>query len=202
MNKHNNKWIHGEVNLVLPRPRIGFMKEVGIYYLHLVLDKNVGEEIVLIIYDPTDFIHDLRALKPFHFVTSSLAVNTSFGPVYSFLFWVADPKDPSKSFALFDKPVDISKPQLIEPWVQLANQTHLHLLLVGENYEVEGFYEFENIFGFDEAVEIISMLDSTRVIDFEKAEQEYFRDYSLLQLYEMAKGGLRAGEETTNRFNY
>jgi hypothetical protein len=201
MSKHNNKWIHGERNFVMPRPRQGFMEEVGIYYLHLILDKNIGEEIVLIIYDPTDFIHDLAALKPFHFFSSSVAVNTSFGPVYSFIFWVTYPQDTEKSFAIFDKPVDLSKPQLIEPWIKLANQTHLHLLLVDKNYETQGFYEFENDFGFDEAVETISLLDKTRVKDNNKAEQEYFKDYSLPQLYEMVKDGERADDSIIGRFN-
>ncbi|MBX7107585.1 MAG: hypothetical protein K1X61_02955 [Chitinophagales bacterium] len=187
MSKHNNKWIHGVTNLVMPPPPKGFMEVVGIYYLSLVLDKNVGEEVVLIIFDPTDFIHDLRAVEPFRFLTSSVAVNTNFGPVYSFIFWVAQANDVNQSFVIFDKPLDISRPTMIEPWRKLANQTHLHLLLVSKNYEVEGFYEFENNFGFDEAVDTISQLDATRVKDFAKAEQEYFNDYALEDLYKMVK---------------
>jgi len=171
----------------MPPPPKGFMEGVTIYYLSLTLDKNVGEEVVLIIFDPTDFIHDLRAVVPFRFFTSSFAVNTNFGPVYSFIFWVAQANDVSKSFAIFDKPLNISRPPLIEPWRKLANQTHLHLLLVDKNYEVEGFYEFENNFSFDEAVEIISQLDASRIIDYNKAEQEYFNEYSLKQLCETVK---------------
>ena len=50
---------------------------------------------------------------------------------------------------------------------------------------MEGFYEFENNFGFDEAVETILQLDASRV-DYNKAEQEYFND-SLVELYAAVK---------------
>jgi hypothetical protein len=99
----------------------------------------------------------------------------------------AQVKDENKSFAIYDKPLDISRPTMVEPWRKLANQTHLRLLLLNENYEVEGFYEFENDFGFDEAVECISLLVASRVIDLAKAEEKYFNDYVLLDLYEMVK---------------
>lgn len=186
MSKHNNKWVHGVTNLVMPPPPSGFMQQHGIYYLSVTLDINVGEEVVLIIYDPTDFIHDLRAVVPFRFYMSSMAVNTNFGPVFSFLFWVCQPHDETKSFAIYDKPIDISKPHMLQSWSRLANQSHVHLLLVGENYEVEGFYEFENTYSFGEALETISELDASRVKDFNKAEQEYFNDFSLEYLYELA----------------
>jgi hypothetical protein len=187
MIQHTNKWMHGETNLVMPQLPTGFMLQTGIYYLTLILDKAVGEEVVLIIYDPTDFIYDLKEVVPFRFHIASIAVNTSFGSVYSFIFWVSQPNDDNKSFAIFDKPINISNPQSIYPWIQLSKQTHVHLLLVGANHEVEGFYEFENDFGFDEAVESMSMLSSKKVIDFVKAEQEYFDSYSLQQLYDMVK---------------
>lgn len=163
------------------------MEQMGMYYLTLVLDKDVGEEVVLIIYDPTDFIYDLKEVVPFRFNTASLAINTSFGIVFSFIFWISQPNDDDKSFAIYDKPIDVSRQQLIYPWVQLSNQTHLHLLLVGANHEVEGFYEFENSIIFAEAVENISMLSSKKIIDFAKAKQEYFDSYSLEQLFELVK---------------
>jgi hypothetical protein len=185
--KNYNQWAHGKTHLVLPPMPDGFMQSSGIYYLTCTLDPAVGEEVILLIYDPTDFIYQLKDVKPFRFFASSLAVNTSFGPVYSFLFWVSQPHDIHKSFTVLDKPVDISRPSLIDPWKRLANQSHVHLLLVGANYQVEGFFEFENTFGFDDAVDTISQLDALRVIDFEKAEQEYFNSYSLEALYDFVK---------------
>ncbi len=187
MNKHNNKWIHGTTNLVMPELPTGFMQNSGIFYLTLVLDKNVGDEVVLIIFDSTDFIFELSAVVPFRFYISSVAINTSYGPIFSFIFYVTNPRDERKAFAVFDKPIDISKPQSFEPWIKLSGQTHLHLLLLDKNYEVQGFYEFENGSVFNEALEIISQLDAGRIIDFLKAEQEYLNNYSLLDLYAMVE---------------
>lgn len=192
MTRHNNKWIHGTTNLVMPPTPSGFMSQAGIYYLSLVLDKSVGEEIVLIIFDPTDFIYQLSNLVPFNFYMSGMAINTSFGPVVSFIFWITQPKDKSNSFAIYDKPIDISQPLHIQPWQTIAKQTHLHLLLLDKNRVISGFYEFDNVFGIEDAVEMISQLDSTRVRDFGKAKQEYFDKYSLKQLYEMIKGNLNS----------
>jgi len=180
MMKHNNKWIHGTTNLVMPELPAGFMHNAGIFYLTLVLDKSVGDEVVLIIFDPTDFIFKLSAVVPFRFYTSSVAI-------FSFIFYVTNPGDERKAFAVYDKPIDISKPQSFEPWIKLAGQTHLHLLLLDKNYEVQGFYEFENSSVFNEALEIITQLDAGRIIDFKKAEQEYFNNYSLPNLYALVR---------------
>jgi hypothetical protein len=187
MNKQNNKWIHGNTNLVLPKLPIGFMNNYGIYYLTLTLDKNVGEEVVLVIYDQTDFIYELRDLKPFNFYMNSVLVKTNYGHVFSFIFWVTQPKNEKEAFAVFDKPVDISIQQQIHPWQKIANQTHLHLLLVNKGHEVVGFYEFDNLFGIEKAVDAILSLDATRNYDFEKAEKEYFENYGLEQLYDAVK---------------
>lgn len=187
MMKHNNKWIHGITNLAMPELPVGFMQNAGIFYLPLVLDKNVGDEVVLIIFDPTDFIFELSAVKPFRFYTNCVAINTSYGPIFSFIFYVTNPSDERKAFAVYDKPIDISKPESIEPWIKLAGQTHLHLVLLDKNYEVQGFYEFENEFDFNDPFEMISQIDSGRIIDFRKAQQEYFNNYSLPDLYTMVE---------------
>ena len=171
----------------MPELSADFMQNAGIFYLYLILDKNVGEEVVLIIFDPTDFIFELSAVKPFQFYTSCVAINTSYGPIFSFIFYVTNPMDERKAFSIYDKPIDISKPQSFEPWIKLAGQTHLHLLLLDKNYEVQGFYEFENVSVFNEAIEMILQLDAKRMIDFLKAEQEYFNNYSLPDLYAMVK---------------
>lgn len=187
MNKHNNKWIHGTTNLVMPELPAGFMLDAGVFYLPIILDKDVGEEIILIIFDPTDFIFELSAVVPFQFYKSCVAINTSYGPIFSFIFYVTNPSDEKKAFAIYDKPINISKPESIKPWIKLAGQTHLHLLLLDKNHEVQGFYEFENDSAFDEPLEMISLMDAGRIIDFPKAEQEYFNNYSLPDLFAMVR---------------
>ena len=185
----NNKWRQGHTHFALPEIPDSFMNSAGIYYLHATLDTMVGEEIVLIIYDPTDFIMELAELTPFNFQTGSVAVNTSYGPMFAFLFWVTHPLDERRIFAGFDKPVDISNPASIEPWMQLQRQTHLHLLLVDANYEVQGFYEFENFSSFDEGVKIISQLDPSTIVSQDNARREYFSNYGIAELIEISRTG-------------
>jgi hypothetical protein len=187
MAKTNNKWRHGRTHFGLPPMPPGFMRSAGVFYLTVTLDPEVGEEVVIVIFDPTDFIYQLAELIPFRFYTGSLAVNTSYGPVFIFLFWVTDPTDDSKVFAGFDKPVDISRRLLIEPWVKLRDQTHLHLFLVDANHEVQGFYEFENVYGFDEAIDVIGQLDARTVLNFDAAQREYFQDYNVPELIDMVR---------------
>ncbi len=185
---HNNKWKHGLVNLELPPIQEGFMTKPGIYYLNLTIDASIGEEVALVIYDPTDFIHELKTVNPFRFYMSSFFVNTNFGPIFSFLFWVSQQNNENLPFCIFDKPLNISKPESFESLYSLANQTHVHLFLAGENYKVEGFYEFDNIYSFDKALGTISHLDASKVIDYKKAEKEYFNEFSLPSLFNIIKG--------------
>jgi len=182
----NNKWKLGDVQFVLPELPDDFMVQDGIYYLRLVFDQSVGEEVTLIIYDTTDFIEELSRLKPFDFYCSGIAVETAHGPLLTLLFSVLDPNDTNSAFAIYDKPVDVSKPQLIEPWLQLAGQSHLHLLLAGKNHEIKGFFEFENNFGFESIAEIVKAIKPDITQEYSKAEQDYFDKYSLEYLYEVA----------------
>ncbi|MBS1553087.1 MAG: hypothetical protein JST15_13560 [Bacteroidetes bacterium] len=183
----NNKWTHRDAGLVLPPPPDNFMHNSGIYYLSVALDEKVGEEVVLIIYDDSDFNNKLVNVKPFRFVMSSIAVNTNYGPVGVFIFSVENPLDKNIPFALYDKPVNIANYNMIKPWLELANQTHIHLLLVNKKYDVVGFYEFENTYNFEEAIDVFMQLKPENVVDFEKATEEYFRDFSLEYLTELIK---------------
>ncbi|MGI8732803.1 MAG: hypothetical protein ACR2LM_05815 [Pyrinomonadaceae bacterium] len=63
---------------------------------YLVLDPEVGNEVVLILRDGTDFMNKLKATKPFRlFVKTGFAKN-QFGPLGCLLFWVQDPATPTE----------------------------------------------------------------------------------------------------------
>ncbi|MBS4058094.1 MAG: hypothetical protein KGZ82_12300 [Bacteroidales bacterium] len=186
MSKLYNKWLHGKRNFVMPSIPSGFMRKAGIYYLTLVLDKEVGEEVVLIIFDPTTFIYELGNVNPFSFHMCHLVVKTNFGPVFSFLFWVDNPKNPFTAFSIYDKPIILPNPESIKPWEILANQTHIHLILLDKYYETVKLFEFYNNFGVVDSVETMKMIEPEWVIDMEQAQQEYFETYGLLDLYNNA----------------
>lgn len=75
----------------------------------------------------------------------------------------------------------------MKPWLELSNQTHIHIILVNKKYEVIGFYEFENTYSFETAIDTFMQLNPELVIDFKKALEEYNRAYSLESLYELIK---------------
>jgi hypothetical protein len=77
----------------------------------------------------------------------------------------------------------------MKPWLELANQTHIHLILVNKKYEVIGFYEYENIYNFENSIDTFMKLNPEQVKDFNKALEEYNKTYSLEYLYKLIKKG-------------
>jgi len=53
--------------------------------------------------------------------------------------------------------------------------------------ETVGFYEFDNVLGIEESVNTILQLETSNVMDYISAEQEYFNKYSLEDLFEKTK---------------
>ena len=186
MNKKNNKWPEEVSHFVVPQTPPGFFTNPGIYHLQIKAFEEVGYETLLILYDDTDFINEIAAVQPFQFELSPFAVNTTYGPIAGFLFWVVSPSNRNEPFCLFDKPIDISKAYSLEPWKELAGQTHLHLLLLNKQQEIVDLFEFPNSFTFDEAIEIFQNLDKNRIVNYDMAENEYFDRYPLRYLYEVA----------------
>jgi len=144
-----NKWSLGKVQLEMPPLPDDFMKLHGLNSLHTILDKNVGTEVVLVIYDDTDYIYNLQKVNPFNFNVGTLVIETPYGPVGAFIFYIEDPGFKDKSIAIFEKPVNIANYNQMKPWLELANQTHVHIILVNKKYEVIGFYEFGNTYNFE-----------------------------------------------------
>ena len=187
MGKLENKWTDDKIKLVLPPISLGFMKKSGLFYMNLVLDEKVGNEVVLIIFDDTDFVYEMRDLKPFQFYVNSVSITTSYGPIISFLFYVTNPADESVIFSAYDKPIDITNEELIKHWVELSNQTHIHLLIVDRRKEVVGFFEFENNFKIEKSIERIYGINRSSMINFDRALEEYFNDYDLKGLVDLAR---------------
>lgn len=185
----NNKWTLGKVKLLMPPIPENFMKEAGLYCLHTTINKKIGTEVVIVLYEDTDFIYELKKAEPFKFSMSSLAIKTSFGPVGVFIFYFEDSKKNNESIAIFDKPLNIANYNHMKPWLELANQTHIHLILVNKKYEVIGFYEYENIYNFENSIDTFMKLNPEQVKDFNKALEEYNKTYSLEYLYKLIKKG-------------
>jgi hypothetical protein len=187
----NNKWTLGNVELIMPPMPEDFMKQPGMYCLHTTFDKRIGKEVVVVLYEDTEYINELKKIKLFKFNMSSLTINTSYGPVGVFIFYFDDPLQKDKSIAIFEKPVNIADYNHLKPWLELADQTHIHVILVNKLYEVIGFYEYENTYNFEKAIDIFMKLNPELVSDFNKALEEYNKDYSLEYLYQLLKKNIK-----------
>ena len=82
--------------------------------------------------------------------------------------------------------INPAEPQHVNTWRRLANQTHWHLTLIGADNEVADFFEFENDFDLDIALD--TMLDTCRgmhVTDFMAAKNEFWKSFTVDDLYKM-----------------
>jgi hypothetical protein len=183
---HNNKWQQGLAHFEIPTIQLSFLVSDGIYITPLVRDETIGEEMILIIFDQTDFIYELSNVIPFRFYIAGLGLNTSYGPLLSLFFYIKDPHNERVSFAIYDKPIDISNQIHIQPWVTIAKQSHIHLILIDKNYKIVNLFEFKNDFNIHKTLSCIPDLGPESVIDFNQAMQEYFNEYNLPDLFNLA----------------
>ncbi|MEA3209315.1 MAG: hypothetical protein QOE70_2372 [Chthoniobacter sp.] len=116
------------------------------------------------------------------------------------LFYVPNPDTPGGlPFASMECHLNPSDPEQVALWRQLANQTHWHLTLLGAGNRVHKFFEFENNYGLESALE--TMAPACRgmpVIDFMAAKQEFWDTYTMDDLYQMASEPSESTKRTMN----
>lgn len=182
---HSNKWNWNGLqleNISIPQR---YLSQPGIFYHTINVDESVGPEIALFIYDPTEFIYDIENVNPFRFNIKSLAIRTSYGPICTLLFFIDDPIIPNYPFVLYDKPVDLTNNQMLEPYYALGNQEYVHLILLDVNLDIIRLIEFENTFELSESFDFLRSINLNPQIDFGKACEEYYSRYTLRDLYLM-----------------
>jgi len=182
----NNKWDLGNVQLVLPELPEEVSCIEGILPWNLALDPKIGTETVLLLFDRTPFIYELKKVNPFILDLKSGLENTSHGPVGYFLFFIPDPNNPDQPFMSIDCYVDPFNPAHLLIWGDLARQTHWHLILVGDGNQVVGFYEFNNLYNLE--IRLSEMVSDCRNMDrqsFDMAKLEFQSKYSVDDLFSM-----------------
>jgi hypothetical protein len=158
----------------------------GILPLQVVLDPDVGSEVVLLWIDRTPFVHELQRIAPFDLILKTGVANTSHGPLIFLLFWVPDPVNPDQPFAVAEAHANPFNSQHITTWRDLARQSHWHLFLVGAGDEQAGFFEFENTFSLVEALnQVERACQGMPHDDFNLAKAEFCEKYSIEDLFQM-----------------
>jgi hypothetical protein len=171
-------------NFVLPSATSGMRFETAI------LDPDIGPETVLILTDITPFAYELKRRQPFEVHLTSGAAQTSLGPVL-FLFWWMPPFIDGKPFALYEHILNPTHTGTLAGLRQTAEQTHLHLLLVGPGGKLLDLYKFENVFDLGKVVSICEWACREYPgMNFSAAKQEYDDTYDMMEL--LADGLSRA----------
>lgn len=141
----NNQWSIGKTKWArLPLPEHVFQQACVIPF-PAMLDPHIGTETILCIIDPTDFIHELSAVKPFQLFISMGLIKTNYGPVVYVLYHVPNPNSP-EPVVILEQTLNPFDAKMLAPYHDLARQSHWHVFLVdGAGNEVSWF-EFENNF--------------------------------------------------------
>ena len=152
-----------------------------------VLDPETGPETILILTDTTPFAYDLARRRPFELRLTSGAVRTGFVPG----FFGHAPNTNGKPFALYEHILNPTHTGTLSGLQQAAEQTHLHLVLVGPGSELLDVYEFENVFDIGNLVPICEWAcREYPEMDFTAANQEYNDTCDMMELFH--KGLARA----------
>jgi hypothetical protein len=159
----------------------------GIVPMPVIIDLTVGEEVALYWLDPTPFVHELATVRPFQLFMHGGLFRSAHGPLMWQLFYVPNPKPKPQPFASVECHINPCDPNQMGMWRRLANQTHWHLALLGAGNKVADFFEFENVFGLDDALDTMDKAcRGMRITNFMAAKQEFWDRFTMDDLYGMA----------------
>jgi len=180
----NNKWPGRLQVLNFDSLPTHYQSAQGILPITMAIDPSVGTETVLVIFERTEFVHELAGTRPFNLMLKTGLVNTSYGPLMFFLFWVPHPHL-NQPLMVLECHMNPLNPVHVSPWRDLARQSHWHLFILDGNNEQQEFFEFENIYDLDETLDAVgTACESLESIDFDAAKAEFCEAYDINDLYQ------------------
>jgi hypothetical protein len=153
----------------------------GALFEEMTLDERIGPEAVALLIDTAP--EELLAKRTLTIELKAGIASTKYGPVL-FLVWWMPPMANGKPFALYEQlmnPLNLGVSGIL---ARVADQTHLHIVLLNIDGQVQTVFEYENNFGFDA---IHAGVQGARVAwqgpaDFNLAKQAYQQDYDIYEL--------------------
>jgi len=156
----------------------------GIMPTRATLDLEIGNEIVLVIRDPTSFIRTLQKTEPINLRMFGGIESNTFGCVGFFLFWIPVPLVEQVPLALYDFYINLYQEASLAPLRELANQTHWHLFIVDQHSQQRRFIEFRNTFRLNEIIETMQKgCANIPAGDFDKAKTSFMARRTLNDLF-------------------
>ena len=184
VNTMDNKWRHGKVHFELPQLPPMLIALPGIKPITVVLDNDIGEEIVLLITEPRNKAKEFEGRDITRFMLKAGLVNTSFGPVCFLLFYFPGPYTGEQ--VTYENTVNPKDHQQLSVYEQLSNQKYWHVVIADDSGEVVNFFEFPNEYDLSNTFEQINnVCENMQVTDFMAAKSEYEAKYSIEQLLAM-----------------
>lgn len=182
----NTKW-NQTVEIEPPELPDGFLDLPGVTPVVGTVDDDVGDEVMLLINDPTEGPENLGNLELFELNVGSGSVDTDYGSLGFILFIVPDQDNPGQPHAVWEILFDPADPAMTEPFERLAQQTHWHALLLGPGPDILDILEFQNTYFLDDGLkEITELCAGKPCTDFHKAVEAAHDTYSLEELYAAA----------------
>ena len=180
----DNKWSLGKVHFELPHLPPILIAEPGIKPISVILDHDIGQEIVLLITEPKNKVKEFEGRNITRFMLKAGLVNTSFGPVCFLLFYFPDPLTGAQ--VTYENTINPKDSQQLLIYEQLSNQRYWHVVIADDSGGVVNFFEFPNEYGLDSTLEQINnACENIQVTDFMSAKVEYENRYSIEQLLAM-----------------
>ena len=159
----------------------GLPAGAGVLFEEAVLHPSVGPEAVALLIDPEPeplLLKDSLDLR-----LKAGVASTNHGPVL-FLIWWIPPVVNGRPVAFYEQVMNPLNPRTASVLKRLAEQSHLHLLVIDASGDVRNVLEFRNIFGFDQ---ILAGAAGARVAwhgsdEFPRAKQAYEQMYEITEL--------------------
>jgi hypothetical protein len=160
---------------------VGLPPEAGVLFEEVTLDERIGAEAVALLIDPEP--NGLLAILSPNLNLKAGIAATAYGPVLFLIWWIPPIVDGQPS-AFYEQVMNPLYSKTSEVLRRLADQTHLHVLLVDMVGQVLTVYEYQNTFGFDR---IRAGVDGARVAwpgsdDFPQATRAYEQKYQIERL--------------------
>jgi len=192
----DTKWT-SEVSVEPPELPDWFWDQSGITPVVGVVDEAVGEEVILLINDPSDNAADFGAMNPFELNVSSGSVDTpEHGALGFILFIIPDQDNPGSPHAVWEILFDPRDEEMTAPFHALADQSHWHAILFGPGPEIVNIFEFTNSYFLDAGLEEIDEQTAGKpCTDFAQAIVSAHEAYTLEELYMASTPELGVGEE-------
>lgn len=118
----------------------------GALFEELTLDDQIGPEAVLLLIETAP--DELLARRKLTIELKAGIASTPHGPVV-FLVWWIPPLTNGRPFAVYEQLMNPLHPGTSVILARVADQTHLHAVLLDVGGQVQTVFEYENTFGFN-----------------------------------------------------